>query len=117
MNIIYLDGSWMTLASKPYIAGEFISKVKASLLQKVDRDKYSVQLGDSSYRVPGWSYLNHSCNPSCSIQRINDTYILVAEKCLAPGDELTFDYRINESEIAEPFDCLCGAVNCEKKIK
>ena len=49
------------------------------------------------------SYVNHKCDPSCEV---NGTE-LVAIKDLLPGDEITFDYSKNETEMATPFTCHC----------
>jgi hypothetical protein len=54
--------------------------------------------------------LNHSCDPSLWVDA--ETLTAHTLRDLAPGDELTFFYPSTEWEMAEPFDCLCGAVGC-----
>ncbi|KAL1871579.1 hypothetical protein VTK73DRAFT_2008 [Phialemonium thermophilum] len=60
-------------------------------------------------------YINHSCDPSLIFDTTNFD-ILVGPKGLKPGDELTFFYPSTEWEMAQPFDCLCGAAACRGRI-
>lgn len=38
------------------------------------------------------------------------------EQGLKEGDELTFFYPSTEWDMAQPFDCLCGASQCRGRI-
>jgi SET domain len=55
-----------------------------------------------------WRFMNHSCDPNCAII----DRMVVAIMPIHPGDELTFDYNSNEDEMAQPFECDCGAAQC-----
>ena len=46
-------------------------------------------------------YINHSCDPSCEIH----DYKIVALRDLAPLEEITFDYSLNEDRLSSPFVC------------
>jgi len=57
-----------------------------------------------------WQYLNHSCEPNGYMNI--DELTVRALKDIAPGQEITFNYLTTESEMAVPFNCLCGSVDC-----
>jgi hypothetical protein len=73
--------------------------------------QYTVQVGRSQHvEVGKLSVLNHSCNPNVIL---DTTRMLVfAARDIPAGEELTFFYPSTEWEMAAPFICLCGAVNC-----
>ena len=54
-------------------------------------------------------YLNHHCNPNSNIVVIPDVEpsLVVSNKPIFEGEEITFDYETTESEMAEPFKCAC----------
>ncbi|UNI19840.1 hypothetical protein JDV02_005987 [Purpureocillium takamizusanense] len=60
-------------------------------------------------------YINHSCEPSLIFDTGNMN-VLVGPKGLSTGDELTFFYPSTEWNMAQPFDCLCGAPTCRGTI-
>jgi hypothetical protein len=64
---------------------------------------------------PYLRYVNHSCNPNTVIDKKDR--VLRALRPIQPFEEITFDYLANESEIAEPFECDCGAPNCRRQIQ
>ena len=49
-------------------------------------------------------YFNHSFNPNCKIDGRRVLSLVDIQK----GDELTFDYTINEPKIASPFEVSDG---------
>lgn len=40
----------------------------------------------------------------------------MARRDIAAGELISFDYLSTETEIAEPFDCHCGAPGCRRRI-
>lgn len=64
--------------------------------------------------------LNHSCRPSCYSRTVTlrdpqtgaqrDHVVIVARRDIAPGDELTYDYRFSSD--SERLRCNCGAETC-----
>ncbi|KAK0409058.1 hypothetical protein QR680_004316 [Steinernema hermaphroditum] len=63
-------------------------------------------------------YVNHSCSPNCEMKpvEVNGTirFALFAQKEIAIGEELTFDYKMEaiiEDARTLP-DCYCGAEGC-----
>ncbi len=55
--------------------------------------------------------INHSCDPNCEAQIIDDEIWIVALKDIKKGDELTFDYGF-ELDHYEDHLCLCGSPKC-----
>lgn len=54
---------------------------------------------------------NHSCDPNCEAQNIDDHIWIVALRDIAEGEELTFDYGYDISHY-ERHPCRCGSENC-----
>lgn len=72
----------------------------------VDAD---ASLPDHEMRVRHpWRFLNHSCEPNAAV----DGRRLVALRAIGAGEQITFDYTTTEADMAEPFDCGCGARGC-----
>lgn len=62
-------------------------------------------------------YFNHSCAPNCEAVLDAGRIYLEALRPIAPGEELTYDYRLEhpepfEPEAAQRYACHCGAKNC-----
>jgi len=56
-------------------------------------------------------YINHSCDPNCQAEQINNTIWIVAIKDIQDGEELTYNYGYDDNEY-ENNPCNCGAKNC-----
>ena len=62
----------------------------------------------------GWNparYLNHSCSPNCDAELINGHIWIVAQRDIACGEELTFNYGYDWEDYRE-HPCRCGAPGC-----
>ena len=59
-----------------------------------------------------WKYLNHSCNPNAGIKNNRN---IVAMKPIKEGEEITFDYAMNNVD-NWTMKCKCGCKNCRKEI-
>lgn len=59
-------------------------------------------------------YFNHSCDPNTAIK---GKVTVVALRDIKKGEEITFDYSLNESDIFWHIKCNCGSKNCRKIIK
>ncbi len=73
---------------------------------------HSIQIGLERHidDIGALAYLNHSCDPNVFIDV--DCLMLRALKDIAIGDELTLFYPATEWEMAQPFQCSCGAEEC-----
>ena len=63
-------------------------------------------------------FINHSCDPSLEFDMTKFEVRVVQHRPLRKGDELSFFYPSTEWDMAQPFDCGCGAseVVCLKWI-
>jgi len=59
-------------------------------------------------------FTNHSCDPNVFFD--TQSMQLIALKDIQPGDEFTFFYPSTEWDMAQPFECMCGAECCLKNI-
>jgi hypothetical protein len=60
-----------------------------------------------------WAPQNHSCEPNTAYDGLN----VVATRPILPGQELTLNYASFLDDRMEPFECRCGAPNCQGLIK
>jgi len=59
-------------------------------------------------------YYNHSCEPNSAIK---GRVTVVAIRNIKKGEEITFDYSLNEADIFWYIKCSCGSKSCRKTIK
>jgi uncharacterized protein len=62
-------------------------------------------------------FINHACDPNCESVISNKRVYIEAIRTIRPGDELSYDYRIQRDLEDSPdvdaiFACRCGAANC-----
>jgi SET domain-containing protein len=62
-------------------------------------------------------WINHSCAPNCETDEIKGRIYVVALRNLKPGDELSYDYRLEvegrrTKKLERDFACYCGATTC-----
>jgi hypothetical protein len=94
-------------AVRLFIPGEFIENFAG--YPSPIRTRYSVFLEGMHIEPTGaLKYLNHACNPNAHFKGRD----LIALRPIAPGEEITIDYKATETELAAPFQCNCGAPNC-----
>ena len=74
-------------------------------------NRFTVQMDRELHTEVGkLSALNHSCDPNVILDM--DNMVVIANRDIQAGDELSFFYPSTEWEMAAPFICLCGAPNC-----
>src|SRR5215467_9297810 len=56
-------------------------------------------------------YINHSCDPNCTVEITQDTIWIVALRDIAAGEELSYNYGYDATQYQEN-PCHCGAPNC-----
>ncbi|MBE2216185.1 MAG: SET domain-containing protein-lysine N-methyltransferase [Opitutaceae bacterium] len=56
-------------------------------------------------------YINHSCDPNCRADKIRGHIFIIAERDIARGEELSFDYGYGFRHW-ELNPCRCGAAAC-----
>ncbi len=93
-------------------------RIKKFLNKKNEGSVYIFEL-NKKYDIDGSPfynkarYINHSCDPNCEVDIINNEIWIISIKRIKKGDELNYDYGY-------PFDkndfrdhiCKCGSKNC-----
>jgi hypothetical protein len=83
-----------------------------------DRQVHSLQIAEDLFLVcpeqaEAADHINHSCDPNCGIV---GNVLVVARRDVGPGEELTFDYAMCDSDPYDEFECWCGAADCRRKV-
>jgi len=74
-------------------------------------NRFTVQMSrDLHTEVGKLSALNHSCDPNVILDM--EHMLVIANRDIQTGDELSFFYPSTEWEMAAPFICLCGSPRC-----
>ena len=105
------------VARAHFSPGDVISKFYAGSMHSVP-NYLTVQVGDDQHitlQPEFLQYTNHSCDPNTFFDTSSMEFI--ALRSILPGEELTFFYPSTEWEMAQPFECHCGADNCIGEIK
>jgi len=69
---------------------------------------------DGSVGGSGAEYINHSCEPNLASRILRGHIVYVSLRPIAPGEELTVDYRFDKK--VERVVCKCGAATCRGTI-
>lgn len=80
-----------------------------------------LQIGHNLFIGPSGDiddYLNHSCDPNCTVHIVGNRAIVYSLYVIQPGTELTFDYSTSSTDSLEKWSmqCLCGSPKCRKVI-
>jgi uncharacterized protein len=73
-------------------------------------DKYDI---DGSVNGNDARLVNHSCDPNADTDVINDRIWIIADRDIAVGEEITYDYSFDADDLEE---CCCGSVKCRGYI-
>ncbi len=122
-----IEGRGM-FASAPIKAGEKIlrwggivvsaeelksGKFKSETAAIIEDGIYLVDMSDNVTAAADYC-LNHSCDPNLWME---DEITLGARRDISPGEELTSDYALWETNpLWKLFPCCCGSNNCRSKI-
>jgi hypothetical protein len=94
-------------------AGPRISPEEADRLYDGAPRTYLYGLEDGKTIIDGeglGAYLNHSCDPNCEIDEIENRAWIFALRDIAAGEELLWDYNLYNDEAPAP--CYCGSPKC-----
>ena len=95
--------------------GERISKAES--IQRCSEGNQFIFYLDEQFDLDGnvdWNparFLNHSCSPNCAVERVEGCLVVMAERTIAAGEELTFNYGYDLTDYRE-HRCNCGAEGC-----
>ena len=115
-------------ASRDFKKGELILRIEGKIAETENNPNltgFSKEIQDHcfpfekrekkrKYVLPKapWKYLNHSCDPNAGIK---NNVEIVAMKQINKGEEITFDYAMNNIDNWKT-KCSCGSKNCRKII-
>ncbi len=86
------------------------SKDKGSVYIFELNSKYDID-GTPSYNKA--KFINHSCEPNCEVEIINDEIWITSIKTIMKNEELTYDYGYSfDKEDYKDHICNCDAKNC-----
>ncbi|GAA57433.1 histone-lysine N-methyltransferase trithorax, partial [Clonorchis sinensis] len=73
---------------------------------------------DATYAGNAARFINHSCDPNCyaKVVTVDDKkhIVILAQRRIYPGEELTYDYRFPKE--SDKLLCNCGSYNCRKYL-
>ncbi len=96
--------------------GVIISIAELNLLPESEK-KMTMQIDDNlfsySKKRHNSDYINHSCDPNLGFK---DSFSLISMRSISPGEEVTFDYAMCDSEPFDEFICKCGSTACRGKV-
>ena len=95
-------------------SGPRISKAEADASYEDAPITYLFGLGDGSMVIEGHStamFINHSCDPNCETEEIDNRVWITAIKHIPAGAEITYDYCLYDGGDDEA-TCNCGAKTC-----
>ncbi len=71
--------------------------------------KYDID-GNVPWNLAKW--INHSCDPNCSVEIIKGHIWIVADKEIKKGEEITYNYGYEFDEDTEKHICKCNSEKC-----
>jgi SET domain-containing protein len=62
------------------------------------------------------AFVNHTCDPNCETDQIDNRIWIIALRDIEPNEELTYDYNLYDGEPGEDATCYCGMKGCRKTM-
>ncbi|MBD2184319.1 SET domain-containing protein-lysine N-methyltransferase [Planktothrix sp. FACHB-1355] len=108
-SLVGNQDSDLKIISNTYIKkGEVIKKIS---LVSSPQSFATVQSGLNEHILDEMlAATNHSCSPNSFVDFTKEQ--IIAERDIAPGEEITFFYPSTEWRMVRPFQCMCGSPNC-----
>ncbi|HKD83061.1 MAG TPA: SET domain-containing protein-lysine N-methyltransferase [Candidatus Angelobacter sp.] len=76
---------------------------------------YLFAMDDPNVIIDGFgmaAFVNHTCDPNCETDQIDDSIWILALRDIASGEELTYDYNLFDGDPGEQAPCYCGLKGC-----
>lgn len=99
--------------------GPRISKDLADEKYEDSPTTYLFGLGNGDIVIDGHGtamFINHSCDPNCETEEIDDHVWIIALRDIPAGAELTYDYQLYDGGDDDSARCTCGAKKCRKTM-
>jgi SET domain-containing protein len=62
------------------------------------------------------AFVNHTCDPNCETDQIDNRIWVIALRDIAAGEELTYDYNLYDGDPGEQAHCYCGLKGCRRTM-
>lgn len=95
--------------------GPRISKERGDEIYENRQTTYLFGLRDGQEVIDGHGvamFINHSCDPNCETDEIDNRVWIIAIRNIKAGEELTYDYMLYDGDEDDPAPCFCGSRNC-----
>jgi hypothetical protein len=95
--------------------GPRISKEQADEIYENRATTYLFGLRDGKEVIDGHGtamFINHSCDPNCETDEIDDHVWIIAIRDIKASEELTYDYMLYDGDENDPAPCYCGSKKC-----
>lgn len=104
--------------------GEIVNKVQADHRERCLNSKgftstymFSISsnqeiIVDGTFIGNAARFANHSCLPNCEVHVIENRLYLRALENISPGDEICYNYHLQQIEGDARLQCFCNAPNC-----
>lgn len=99
--------------------GERMSNEQADDLYDPFPNTYLFGLDGGKRIIDGYgvaAFVNHSCDPNCETDQIRSKMWIIALRDIEPGEELTYDYNLYDSDFVDDAPCSCGAKACRGSL-
>jgi uncharacterized protein len=80
---------------------------------------YLFAMDDPNVIIDGFgmaAFVNHTCDPNCETDQIDDSIWILALRDIASGEELTYDYNLFDGDPGEKAPCYCGLKGCRQTM-
>lgn len=95
--------------------GPRISKERGDEIYENRQTTYLFGLRDGQEVIDGHGvamFINHSCDPNCETDEIDNRVWIIAIRNIKAGEELTYDYMLYDGDEDDAAPCYCGSRNC-----
>ena len=124
VGVLRSNGAYRLIAVQKIAAGTHLFRIEGEKTHRPTR--YSVQIDEELHIDLGsgyseeeifdryyWRFTDHSCEPNTLIH----SQEVIASQDIEPWADVTFNYNTTEYDMAEPFECKCGSLQCSGMIK
>ena len=95
--------------------GSRLTKEEADELYSERQETYLFCIGEGETVIDGdgvAAFINHSCDPNCETDEIDDRIWIIAARDISAGEELTYDYNLYDGDDDDEAPCHCKATTC-----
>jgi SET domain-containing protein len=80
---------------------------------------YLFAMDDGDTIIDGFgmaAFVNHTCDPNCETDQIDNRIWIIALRDIEAGEELTYDYNLFDGDAGEKAPCYCGLKRCRRTM-